>query len=217
MQWLGEIAILAHEGHEHVIEGGGLFGGTIVVPLIILGLGVLAVLAVLVYIVGKLRGDRRNWQDVASTLEISIAALPSSPPPAGGAVLEIYNLPMRLALLVIAPVGREGKFPPNEHLPLLVDAVAPNLMQVLTDHQPEFRRWPPQLSSQGFSQVFFKNVPLPGEGGKNTPWCGLAGRFDTPGGPFLAGLVCVAQKPNSIGQIAVAQPGQWLDILRVKV
>jgi hypothetical protein len=119
-------------------------------------------------------------------------------------------------LLVLAPVGREGKIPPSEQLPLVVDAAVPNLMRVLNDHQPVFRRWPPQLSSQGFSQIFFNNVPLPNDGGKNTPWCALAGRFDTPSGPFLAGLICVAQQPNAIGQIAIAQPGQWLDIVRVK-
>ena len=123
---------------------------------------------------------------------------------------------MRLALLVLAPVGREGKIPESAQLPLVVDAIVPNLMQVLNDHQPKFDRWPPQLSSQGFSQVFFNNSPLPGDGGKNTRWCALAGRFDTSSGPFLAGLVCVAPNPNAIGQVSISQPGQWLDIVRVK-
>jgi hypothetical protein len=118
--------------------------------------------------------------------------------------------------LVIAPVGREGEIPASDELPLVVDGIVPNLMQVLNEHQPEFRRWPPQLSSQGFAQIFFNNAPLPGDGGKNTRWCSLAGRFDTPSGPFLAGLACIAEKPNAIGQIAISQPGQWLDIARVK-
>ncbi len=219
MTWVSGIVLLAHEGHAAESADGATtlidqIGG--IVPLAILAGGVLAVLLVAFVIFRSLRSGKKQHAATQQPLAIDVASLPSSPPGESSAQLEVYNVPMRLALLVIAPVGREGKVPPSDQLPQVVDAIAPNLMQVLTDHQPEFRRWPPQLSSQGFSQIFFNNVPLPGDGGKNTPYCALAGRFDTPSGPFLAGLVCIAKTPNAIGQIAIAQPGQWLDVMRVK-
>ena len=210
--------LLAHEGHSHAAEA--VVEETTLpaewFSLAILAAGVLAALVVILFVLSKLRGGKSKPADQAVSLRVDVQQLSDAPPSSSAARLEVYNVPMRLALLVIAPAGRDAQIPPSSSLPLVVDAIVPNLMQVLNDHQPDFRRWPPQLSSQGFSQVFFNNVPLPGDGGKNTRWCGLAGRFDTPGGPFLAGLVCVAETPNAIGQITINQPGQWLDLVRVK-
>ena len=210
--------ILAHPGHTS--DGAapeGLFSQAgDALPYIILGVGAVAALLVIALILVKLRGKKPQHRSTTPPLKVNVAALNASPPHDSGAQLEVYNVPMRLSLLVLAPVGREGKIPDSPNLPEVVDAIAPNLMQVMNHHQPDFRRWPPQLSSQGFAQVFFNNAPLPGDGGKNTPWCALAGRFDAATGPMLAGLICVAAKPNAIGQVAINQPGQWLDIMRVK-
>ena len=172
---------------------------------------------VVLLVLGRLL-RRKKEESVAAppSLAIDVTQLAQPGPPPGDVQVAVYNIPMRLVLVVLAPAGREGKIPPNEALGDVIDAIAPNFMRVLDRHSPQFRRWPPQLSSQGFTQVFFTNVPLPGEGGKGTPWCSLAGRVETPGGSVLAGLVLVAEKPNSLGQIAVSQTGQWLDILRVK-
>jgi hypothetical protein len=178
--------------------------------------GVVAALAVLLILWRLLRRKKRTSATRMLPLAIDVTqlALPGTPP--GDVQVEVYNIPMRLVLVVLAPAGREGKIPPDEALGEVIDGIAPNLTLAKNLHLPLVRRWPPQLSSQGFTQVFFTNVPLPGDGGKNTPWCSLAGRVETPGGPVLVGLVLVAAKPNSLGQIAVSQTGQWLDILRVK-
>lgn len=216
LYWL--TLLLAHPGHDPAGDAPeGLIsqaGDTL--PYVILGVGAVAALLIITFIFLKLRSKKPQHAATMQPLEVSIASLSTAPPPETGARIEVYNIPMRLALLVLAPVGRDGKIPTSPHLPQVIDAIAPNLMEVMNQHQPEFRRWPPQLSSQGFSQIFFTNVPLPGDGGKNTPWCALAGRFDGPSGPMLAGMVCIAAKPNAVGQVAVSQPGQWLDILRVK-
>jgi hypothetical protein len=183
-----------------------------VLPLVLLAVGLVAVVAVLGTIAIWMRRPRTvAAADVLEPIDVTDLA---HAPPVGGTQLAVYNIPVRLVLMVLAPVGRGGKIPPNEFLPAIVNAIAPNLMQVLSAHGTQFRRWPPQISSLGFAQVFFQNAAIP-RGGKGTPWCSLAGRFDTPAGPFLAGLVAIAAGPNSLGQVAVAQPGQWLDILRV--
>ena len=213
--WLS--ILLAHPGHpaEGEVAEGLISQAGDTLPYIILGVGAVAALLVIAFILLKLRGKKSQHQATTQPLAVNFTSLCDDPPPESGARLEVYNVPMRLSLLALSPVVREGKIPPADQLPLVVDAIAPNLMQVMNQHQPDFRRWPPQLSSQGFAQVFFNTAPLP-DGGKNTPWCALAGRFDTPSGPMLAGLICVAATANAIGQVAINQPGQWLDILRVK-
>jgi hypothetical protein len=105
--------------------------------------------------------------------------------------------------------------PATEQLPDLVNRLLPNMMRVLSAHRPAFRRWPAQLSSQGFSHAFFRNVALPGDRGKGSPWCAIAGKFSGSGQTYLAGLVCCAQDSNSLGQVIVEHEGQWLDVLRI--
>jgi hypothetical protein len=57
---------------------------------------------------------------------------------------------------------------------------------------------------------------LPGERGKGTPWCSAAGRFDAGNQQLLAGILCAADKPNSLSQVTIANVGQWLEVVRVK-
>ena len=77
-------------------------------------------------------------------------------------------------------------------------------------------RWPSQLSSQGFAQSFFNHLALPGNRGKGTPWCSIAGRLQLGDRAFLVGLVCTSGSPNGLGQVVVRHEGQWLDILRIR-
>ena len=57
---------------------------------------------------------------------------------------------------------------------------------------------------------------LPGDGGRGTPWCAVAGRFEAGGRKLLAGLVCRAASGNGLGQFVVQHQGQWLDTVRVQ-
>ena len=123
---------------------------------------------------------------------------------------------MRLAVLILAPAGRNNPLPPATELPDTVDCLLPGLTAVVAAHHPVIRAWPFQLSTQGFEHSFFNNVQLPGDRGKGTPWCSVAGRFEAGSRQFLAGLLCVADKPNSLSQVTVAHTGQWMDVLRVK-
>lgn len=209
---LGSTPLLAHADHAH---DAGMIGGLDAVSLTVLGAGVFAALVALIVLFALLR--RRSVTDTKTTdsLTVSLKELPRGGPPPGAAVLSVYNVPVRLSLLVLAPAGRSGKIPPNELLPQVIDAITPQLMKVLESHQPDFRRWPPQLSSQGFAQTFFNSVPLPGDGGKGTPWCSVAGKINAGQQQFLVAMVCTSAEPNSLGQIAIQQEGQWLDVLRV--
>ncbi len=148
---------------------------------------------------------------------IDVASLDSSPPAATGPQLEVYGTPHRVAVVVMAPSGRSGSVPPKKELPALVEFLVPNLGAVLIASQPSYVRWPPQLSSQGFVQSFFNKLSLPGDHGKGTPWCSLAGKLEAHGQLYLIGLVCCAAVPNGLGEITVEHPGEWLQILRARL
>jgi len=182
-------------------------------------MGGVAAAAALVAILVLWRALRRKpvVENVAApNLRVDIAALSTGGPPRGKPYLEFYSVPVRLAAIVVAPVGRDGHLPSNEHLPLVMEAILPGLMKVLAAHQPQFIRWPAQLSSQGFAHSFFNNVPLPGDHGRGTPWCSVSGKVELSVGQFLVGLVCSAAEANSLGETTIKHAAGWPDVIRVK-
>ncbi|MCH8047787.1 MAG: hypothetical protein IID44_29185 [Planctomycetes bacterium] len=173
--------------------------------------GVILALVVLRVLLGRRRTTAVREEP---PLRIDVAQL--TVPDVGSAVLEFYNMPVRLAAVVLAPSGRSAKLPPADEMPATIEQLVPGLMAVLKSDQPVFRRWPGQLSSSGFSSSFFTNVPLPGDFGKGTPWCAAAGRFEAAGQNYLIGLVMKAAGPNSLSQVAIERSAQWLDVLRIR-
>ena len=138
-------------------------------------------------------------------------------PPPGPPTLEFYNLPVRLAAIVLAPVGRVRTLPSREDLPGVVDSIVPGLDRVAIAHKPLIRAWPAQVSARGFAHAFFQHVRLPGDHGKKTPWCSVAGRFMVDDQPMMAGLVLRAAAPNRHGQYVMEREEQWLGILRIRL
>lgn len=192
------------------------FSSLPLITIVIAGAAVLIAAAVLFVLLFLLRRRPARKGESQQDLSIDIASLDASGPPAKSPRLEFYGTPVRLAVLILAPVGRGGSMPSPERLQEVVDFLIPGLSKVLAVHQPMFRRWPQQLSSQGFTQVFFSNLHLPGDRGKGTPWCSVAGKFSIGDENLLAGLVCCAAGPNGLSQVTVEHEGQWLDVLRVK-
>ena len=179
----------------------------------------LAVLVFLLFVLLVQRaGRRRIPADVDDAdLSIDVGRISDTGPPSGANQLTVYHVPVRLAVLVLAPVGRGHPLPLADRLPGVCDQLLPGLSRVLVPHETQFRRWPPQLSSHGFAQALFKNARLPGDRGKQTPWCSVAGRFEADGEFLLAGLVCCAANDNSLSEIIIDKPCGWLDVMRVSV
>ena len=167
-------------------------------------------------VISMLRRRKRPTESPPIDLRIRIDDLPQQGPLADGPRLEFYGTPVRLAVLVLAPAGRNSQLPTADELLAAIDCLVPGLTAVVAAHKPIVRSWPFQLSTQGFTHSFFNNVQLPGDRGRGTPWCSLVGRFETGSQQLLAGLVCVADKPNSQSQHTVAHAGQWMDVLRVR-
>lgn len=162
------------------------------------------------------RGKRRVAVQFPPDLKVDVSSLGEIGPPEQMPGLEFYNIPMRLAAVVLAPVGRMRELPPDEELIPMLDSVVPGLDKVAALHQPQLRRWPIQVSASGFAHLFFHNARLPGAGGKGTSWSSVAGVFKVKGQPVMVGLVLRAGHPNSLGQTIVDSEHKWLGCLRVK-
>jgi len=178
----------------------------------------LAVLVVAVFYVAWriLRRPKGRLPRHAPDLAIDVTALPAAAPPADAPKLYYYNVPVRLAVLVLAPAGRVRELPPLGQLDGIMEAIVPGLSQVVAAHRTVVRRWPGQLSVNGFVHQFFANAKLPGQGGKGTPWSSAAGMLKIEGQTLIAGLVLRAEAPTNLGQMIVEREAQWLDILRIK-
>jgi hypothetical protein len=174
-------------------------------------------LVVLLILYRMLRGRKKAPEQRVTDQGIDVATLGSDPVPSGAAHLEFYHLPVRLAALVLAPAGRLGNLPPPGDLERVFDAIVPGLAQVVATHKPLIRRWSGQLSVKGFAHIVFQKCPLPGDGGKGTPWSTIAGVIEFDGQPLMAGLILRAESSNSHGQQIVDEAHAWLDRIRVKV
>jgi hypothetical protein len=168
-------------------------------------------------VVGTLTRRKRRAAESPVAPEIDLAALAPTGPPASGPTLHAYNVPMRLVVLVLAPVGRGSALPATDELSRIVDQIVPGLFELAQAHQARIKLWPPQLSAQGFAAALFANLPLPGHRGKGTPWCAIAGRFVAGEQSYLAGVVLRAATPNSLGQITLAHEAQWLEVMRTSL
>jgi len=146
--------------------------------------------------------------------EVDVASLSSAPPATDRIRLEIYNLPVRISAIVIASAGRNGTLP--EEVFDLLDDLCPGLGEVCKHDRPSIVRWPPQPSTQGFSRAFFMRSRLPGDNGKGTAWCSVAGRMESGDTSALVGLILHSATPNSLGRITIERITQWLDVLRVR-
>ena len=182
-------------------------------PYALVGLGIVIVL----WIGWRLLGGRKRATALqARDLKIDLTMLEDSGPPTGFPMVEFYNVPMRLAAVVMAPAGRVRELPSDDQIVRYLDAVVPGLDEVAALHRPVVRRWANQVSARGFAHLFFINAQLPGTAGKGTPWTSVAGVFKVQGQPVMVGLVLRADRPNSFGQTIIDSEDKWIGCLRVK-
>ena len=185
---------------------------------LLLGICALAVLLVIVAVaVAAVMSLRRRGPEPTAEpdLTIDLARVDAIGPPKNAAVLECYGVPVRLSVLVLAPVGR-GVFPEGNQLIEVLEGIVPGLNDVFATHATTVRRWPAQMSPRGFSYFFSSKIKLPGDKGKGSPWCSVSGKTERSGQPLLVGMALCADAPNTLGHFIVERDNQWLEILRVK-
>lgn len=185
-------------------------------PILVLALAVAALLAAVVVAWRLLAWRARPIRLPEPDLAIDVKTLGNEGPPGNGATLLFYHVPVRLAVVVMAPVGADRQIPTPDEIGPVYDSVVPFFSRVVADHHPVVRFWGTQLSPRGFAHAFFASVRLPGDQGKGTPWASAAGVFKAKGAPVMVGLVFRAAADVYIGQTICETETKWLDILRVQ-
>lgn len=193
----------------HHISGDMIFYG-------IMAIGALVGLGIVIKLVKRLFKFSKPSGRFEDTLLIDIEKLPARPTPKGGSVLEFYNWPVRIALVVFAPAGTGATKLSLDRWNEAFDSIVPGLSRVIDAHRPAIRTWPTQLSTSGFASKFFQHVPLPGDNGKGSVFSAVAGTFLLDDRPMLVGMVFEATEPDRHGQYTINNANEWLGMLRVK-
>jgi hypothetical protein len=152
----------------------------------------------------------RKRSDPDAHLRERVADFP--PPPALGSHQLVFDgVPVRVRLVVVAPIGRSELA--NDDVPGLLDAVCKGLAAVVKADKPRVRVWPPQLSKDGFTWTF-KRVIVPDTEG-TSEWLRPAGPVKAGARPILLGLALWADEANDKGHVVVKE-ANWAGLLRVE-
>lgn len=150
--------------------------------------------------------DRELYVDLES------CPLPTRPP--GEYHLTVYHLPVRLRLVVVAPLGKEAVIDVLQVEDLL-DQVLPGLGKLTRDERPRVRVWPPELSYRGFTMAFRRRVALAKTEESVSRWILAAGRAAAGQQTILLGLGLWAEEPCTLGYVNL-ESHQWRDVLRLR-
>ncbi len=209
--WL--IKAVPEGGARDFLEGSGWF--------VVLGIIALIVLLILRRLLFRLFTRSGTAVSRAPNLEEDLETYPPLPPSTGDRQLRVEGVPVRMRLVVVAPAGAEGEVDAEDAVAILERAL-PGLGAMCRADKPRIKVWPRQLSYEGFSRLFQRNMLTRDAQGEMSRWVLLAGRVKF-GGPevfvdaspedipaLLAGRAEVRRSPNQ--SRAGAASGQADDI-----
>lgn len=136
-------------------------------------------------------------------------------PPAGPGPqrLFLHGQPLRLRLVVLAPLGKRA-LPADGAVEPLLDQVLRGLGDVARQDRPRIRLWPAQLSHQGFAPTFFRLTQRPEPAGKPSPWVLVAGPVRAGSHQFVMGLALWSEEAVKLDNVPL-QAHQWMEFFRV--
>jgi hypothetical protein len=169
-----------------------------------------AVGVLLFFIVLAVVFRRKKKVNPEAGLGEDLSAYPPAPRGQRHYELRVMNLPVRLRLVVVAPVGRK----PVGKADSVLEQVFRGLGEVSFDDKARIRVWPPQLSTKGFAPMFFRLTRRPEPPGKPSRWVLLAGPARAGSTPVLLGLACQADEVNKLGLVTLEE-SQWAEVLDV--
>jgi hypothetical protein len=144
-----------------------------------------------------------------------LASYPTPPALWGPRRLTLYGLPVRLRLVVVAPLGLEAGHIVPEDVEGLLDRVVPGLGPCIRADRPRVRLWPTQLSYQGFTAAFRLLTLVPQTEREPSRWALLMGRVLIARRPIVLGLALLGDQEHTFGAIALEHPHQWMQALRI--
>ena len=158
---------------------------------------------------------RRAKHEMHPDLTENLAELPPPPAQTADRQLTLYGLPVRLRLVIAAPLGYEASQVEAE-VPALLDRAVTGLSHFLYADMPRVRTWPTQLSHQGVMAAFRRYAVTPDEPHEPSRWVLVMGRVLVERRPIALGMAFLASQENTLGRIALDQPHQWVDALRMR-
>jgi hypothetical protein len=162
---------------------------------------------------GIFAARRRPFLESEREFEVNLAECLLSAAPPLERQLSVYHVPVRMRMVVVAPVGREADLDAIA-VEKLLDLVIPGLGDIARWDHPRFRVWPSPMSNVGFGIAFHRRMHKPETDGNPSQWILVAGRAQVGRMPLMIGLALWADKPNMLGRINL-EPHQWLDVLRL--
>jgi hypothetical protein len=170
-----------------------------------------AVLVLLLFILWLRRRPAKH--DPEAGMSEELADYPP-PPQAAGRQLTLQGRPVRVRLVVVAPVGRQQVAKDGAIEPIL-DGVVRGLGAVTQQDKARVRLWPLGMSNVGFTPAFFRRVRRPEPAGSPSHWILMAGPARAGAQQILLGLALLADEPNTVGNVAV-QPDGWHELLSLE-
>ena len=152
--------------------------------------------------------------DPESGLNEDLSEYPPAPGKPGPRRLTVHGRPVRLRLVVVAPVGKRT-IAEGGAVEALLDEVLRGLGQVAQQDRPRIRVWPPQLSQQGFAPTFFRRTQCPDRAGKPSHWVLAAGPARAGGRPVLLGLAMWGDDKAPMEQKILSET-EWDEALQMK-
>ncbi len=184
----------------------------------ILGVAALVVVLVLLTAVRRLFRALFGRRQPARALDLgpveNLDDYPLPLEPAGRRRLTVEGMPVRLRLVVVAPLGKQGVIREAD-LPDVLDQVLWGLGALYRQDRPGVRLWPPQLSSHGFAAAFHRRMSKREPEDQPSRWILVAGPTPPRPRPVLLGLALWADAVNPIGRLTL-EPGQWSSVLRIQ-
>lgn len=196
---------------DKILPGGNADGALSAGRLIGALVAVLIILIVFRYLKQMIFGGRKGPAQEQGVYEEDLAEFP--PPPAGSKRILVENIPARLRLVVVAPVGKDDPID-VKHVEEMLDQILYGLGDMARQDRPRIRAWPAQMSNKGFAITFNRLMHRPEPAGKPSRWVLVAGQTLPRPRKMMLGLVLLADKPNSVNHLNPA-PEQWATILKV--
>ncbi len=145
-----------------------------------------------------------------------LSAIPPPPPSAGDIRLTVEGVPVRVRLVVVAPVGSESRIDPAG-IAVLLNQVVVGLGDIAEADQPLARIWPMQISYEGFMNTFHHATPTPEGERRPSRWVVVAGRARVGGVQIMIGLALqTIAMPTTLSRMRL-DAHQWSQVLRVRV
>jgi hypothetical protein len=191
-------------------SGGWLLVGLVLILFLLLLLG-LTLRALWRRLFGA--GDVPDDSDADYIVNLEECPLPVGPPPERR--LTVYHLPVRVRLVIVAPMGRETNLDAIA-VEKTLDQVLFGLSDIVRGDRPLIRAWPAQLSHHGFATAFHRRMRRPEPDHLASQWILVSGRAKLGNQPLLVGFGLWADEPNMVGRLTL-EPYQWLDVLRLQI